>query len=279
MVPDKYKGYGAELPPFFGGMVGYRRIQMLNRMTSLVVAAAFVLVSTASAHASEIRVLASNGVKAAVEAMQPQFERTSGHKLSIEFTTAASLKQRIEKGEEFDVAILTDEVVNDLVKSGHLIGYRRAALARVGIGVGFRKGAARPDVRTAASIKQALLSAKSVTYTREGASRPAIDKLFASLGIASTIEPKAHLTGPGQAPELVARGESEFVLTLISEILPAPGVELAGPLPPEFQSYISFSAAPSSNPTDTNAAQAFVAFLDGAGAAGAYKTAGMEPVK
>jgi molybdate transport system substrate-binding protein len=218
-------------------------------------------------------------VKAAVEAMKPQFERTSGHKLSIEFTTTASLKQRIDKGEKFDVAILTDDAVSDLVKSGHLIGYKRAALARVGIGVGFRTGAPKPDIRTAAAVKQAMLNAKSVAYTREGASRPGIDKMFATLGIASAIAPKANLTGPGQSPEAVAKGESDVVLTLISEILPVPGVDLAGPLPAEFQSYISFSAAPSSDATDTNAAQALVEFLDGTGAAAAYKTAGMEAVK
>ena len=253
---------------------------MLNRVTHLVAAvAACVLMVSASARAAELKVLASNGVKAAVEAMQPQFEKSTGHKLSIEFTTTAALKARIDKGEEFDVAILTDDAVEALVNSGHLTGHKRARLARVGVGVGFRKGAMKPDVRTAASIKQALLSAKGVAYTRDGASRPPIDKMFATLGIAPAMESKAHLTGPGQAPASVAKGESDYVLTLVSEILPEPGVELAGPLPTEFQSYITFSAAPAQDTANQTPALEFVEFLDGVQAAAAYKKAGMEAVK
>ena len=253
---------------------------MLNRVTYFIGAlAACVLMVSASAQAAELKVLASNGVKAAVEAMQPQFEKATGHKLSIEFTTTASLKQRIDKGEDFDVAILTDDAVDALVNSGHLTGYKRARLARVGVGVGFRKGATKPDVRTAASIKQALLNAKAIAYTRDGASRPPIDKMFATLGIAAAMEPKAHLTGPGQAPESVAKGESDYVLTLVSEILPVPGVELAGPLPAEFQSYISFSAAPAQDTANQTPALELVEFLDSVQAAAAYKKAGMEVVR
>jgi molybdate transport system substrate-binding protein len=236
----------------------------------------WLVFSGAAAQAAEIRVLASNGVKAAMEALEPQFERASGDTLTIEFSTAATLKQRIESGEAFDVAILTDDAVNDLIKSGKLAPAKRAELAAVGIGVGFRKGAAKPDVRTAASIKQALLSAKSVAYTGNGASRPAIDKMIARLGIAHDLEPKAHLTAAGTAPASVAKGESELVLTLISEILPESGVELAGPLPEDFQSYLGFSAVTGAKSGKAPAAQALIKFLDGPAAAAMYKAKGME---
>src|SRR5258707_211203 len=209
--------------------------------TSVVVAGLFVL-STA-AQAAEIRVLASNGIRAAVEALRPRFEQARGDTLSIDFSTSATLKGRIEKGEAFDVAILSDDVVDALIRSGALTSSMRSELARVGIGVGYRQGAAKPDVRTAASIKQALLNAKSIAYTGDGASRPRIDRMIATLGIARDLEPKPHLTSAGASPASVARGESELALTLISEILPVPGVALAGLLPSEFQSYIGFSAA------------------------------------
>ena len=189
------------------------------------------LVSVTGAQAAEIRVLASNGIKAAMEDLKPKFEKASGDTLSIDFSTAATLKDRIEKGEAFDVAVLTDDVVDALIKSGKVAPATRAELAAVGIGVGYRKGAAKPDVRTGTSLKQALLNAKSIAYTGNGASRPAIDKMIAGLGIGHQLESKSHLVGPGQAPTSVAKGESELVLTLISEILPEPGVELAGPLP------------------------------------------------
>jgi molybdate transport system substrate-binding protein len=234
------------------------------------------LVSATAAQAAEIRVLASNGIKAAVEDLKPQFEKASGDTLSVDFSTAATLKERIDKGEAFDVAILTDEVVDALITSGALASSMRTELARVGIGVGFRKGAAKPDVRTAAGIKQALLNAKSIAYTGNGASRPAIDTMIAGLGIAHELTPKAHLTAAGAAPASVAKGESELVLTLISEILPEPGVELAGPLPSDFQSYLGFSAATGTKSGKAPAAQALIKFLDGPAAAAMYKAKGME---
>jgi catechol 2,3-dioxygenase-like lactoylglutathione lyase family enzyme len=131
-------------------------------------------------------------------------------------------------------------------------------------------------VRTAASLKQALLTAKSIAYTANGASRPAIDKMIAQLGIARELEPKARLTAAGSAPASVGAGESELVLTLISEILPEPGVELAGPLPADFQSYIGFSAALWAKGTTFEPAQAFIAFLKGADAAATFAAKGMD---
>ena len=249
-------------------------MRKLTTTFSMFVAA--VGLAAASAQAAEIRVLASNGIKAAVEELKPQLERASGSTLSIDFNTAATLRDRIEKGEAFDVAILTDEAVDALIKAGKLSPVTRTKLARVGIGVGFRKGAAKPDVRTATGIKQTLLSAKAIAYTGNGASRPAIDKMIAGLGIGHQLESKSHLVGPGQAPASVAKGESELVLTLISEILPEPGVELAGPLPSDFQSYLGFSAATGAKSAKGETAQALIKFLDGPAAASMYKVKGME---
>lgn len=235
------------------------------------------LVLTASAvQAAELRVLASNGIKAAMEALKPQFERPGGDTLSFDFSTTATLREQIEKGAPFDVAILTDDVVDALIKSGTLVASTRTELARVGIGVGFRKGAAKPDIRTAASLKQALLSAKSIAYTGNGATRPYIDKMFATLGITSQMQAKTHLTVAGQAPASVGKGESEIVITLISEILPEPGVELAGPLPSDFQSYLVFAAATGTKSGKAQASKALIAFLAGSSSSATYKAAGMQ---
>jgi molybdate transport system substrate-binding protein len=100
--------------------------------------------------------------------------------------------------------------------------------------------------------------------------------MFERLGIAGQLKAKSHLTAAGAAPASVGKGESDLVLTLISEILPEPGVELAGPIPPEFQSYIGFSAAPSPKAAGSPAVAALIKFLDGPAAASIYKVKGME---
>jgi molybdate transport system substrate-binding protein len=241
----------------------------------IVVLCAAIVLGASPAWAAEIRVLASNGVKAAVEALKPQLEKASDSTLAIEFSTAATLRERIEKGEAFDVAILTDEAMDALAKAGTLAPIR-TKLARVGIGVGFRTGAPKPDVRTAAAIKQSLLNAKAIAYTGNGASRPAIDRMIERLGITKEMQSKAHLTAAGAAPASVAKGESDLVLTLISEILPEPGVELAGPLPADFQTYLGFSAAPSSKGASNAHVASLIKFLTSPAAAATYRAKGME---
>jgi len=225
--------------------------------------------------AAELRVLASNGIKAAVEELKPQLEKASGSTLSIDFNTAATLRERIEKGEAFDVAILTDEAMEALVKAGRL-SPMLTKLARVGIGVGYRTGSAKPDIHTAAAMKQSLLNAKAIAYTGNGASRPAIDRMIERLGIAKELQAKSHLTAAGAAPASVAKGDSDLVLTLISEILPEPGVTLAGPLPSDFQTYLGFSAAPSAKAAGNTSATKLIAFLHGPAAAAGYTAKGME---
>lgn len=250
---------------------------MMRRLaTTLAIAGAITAINETAMHAADIRVLASNGVKAAVEELKPQLEKASGSTLSIDFSTAAALRERIEKGEGFDLAILTDDAVDALIKAGEISPMQRAKLAKVGIGVGYRKGAPKPDVSTAASIKQALLNAKSIAYTESGASRPGIDRMFDQLGIAGQMKTKSHLTAAGAAPASVGKGESDLVLTLISEILPEPGVALAGPIPSEFQTYIGFSAVPSSKAASSPAVTSLIKFLDGPAAAPVYKVKGME---
>src|SRR4051812_3541119 len=78
------------------------RVQM--KTTLLVLAA---ILSATAVQAAEIKVLASNGVKAALEELAPAFERETGHKLSITFDLAASIKRQIESGQAFDLAIIT----------------------------------------------------------------------------------------------------------------------------------------------------------------------------
>lgn len=244
--------------------------------TTLAMLVTVMLFGPTPAQAADLRVLASNGVKAAVEALKPQLEKASGSTLSIDFSTTAALRERIEKGETFDVAVLTDEAMDALIKAGKLSPMLHAKLARVGVGVGYRKGAPKPDVGTAAGIKQALLNAKSIAYTESGASRPGIDRMFEQLGIAGQLHTKSHLTAAGAAPASVGKGESDLVLTLISEILPEPGVALAGPVPSEFQTYIGFSVAPSARAASSPAVTSLIKFLDGPTAAGIYKVKGME---
>ena len=111
-------------------------------------------------------------MKAVIDELKPQLERDLGRPLAIEFNTTAAMRQRIDAGEAFDVAVLTAEVIDALAKSGKIAPDSVGALGRSGVGVGVRAGAAKPDVATPDAMKRALLATKSVTWVGVGASKP-----------------------------------------------------------------------------------------------------------
>lgn len=224
----------------------------------------------------KLKVLSTNAVKSAVEKMLPQAEKAVGRPLAIEFSSTASLKQRIAGGETFDAAILTREALDDLTKQKKLAA-GGPDVARGGIGIGIRAGAVKPDIRTGAALKQTLLKAKSIAYTENGASRTFIDSMLAKMGIADALKAKTMLEPPGRAPELVGEGKAEIVITLMSEILPVPGAQLAGPLPAEYQNYVVLAASASATTKETAAVQKLIAFLKSPDAAKVYQGEGLEP--
>jgi molybdate transport system substrate-binding protein len=246
------------------------------RLGSLAIA--LLLARLAAAQDSEIRVLSSNGVKAALEELQPGCERAVGRRLSIQFDTSAALRQRIEAGASFDVAVVTSEIIEALVKTGTLAGSMPSDLARSEIGVAVRRGAARPDIGTAETLKRALLAARSITYARDGASRPHIEDMLERLGIADDAGRKTALEqGSTRAMARVAEGRAELGVTLISEIVSAPGIELLGPLPADFQNEVAFRAGVNARSADADAAGAFIQCLSGPAAARTFLSKGLEP--
>jgi molybdate transport system substrate-binding protein len=225
--------------------------------------------------AAEIKVLASTAVKTTLGELAPQFEKATGNKVDLTFAPASVLKEKIDQGTAFDVAVLTTPIIDGLVASGKIDG-TRTAIAHSGIGVAIRKGAPKPDIGTKEAFTQALLKAGSVGFTAGGATGAYLKVLFEKLGIADQIKPKLKLL-QGGVGEAVTTGEIEIGMTQISEILPHPGAELAGPLPADIQSYTYFSAGVSAASKEADAAKAFVKSLAGPDALAVIKAKGMEP--
>ena len=227
---------------------------------------------------SPIRVLASNGMRTVVEQLQPAAEKAVGQNLAIEFNSTTGLQPKLESGQGYDVAIVTVEMMDELVKSGKIAPKSRVNLARGAIGVGIRAGASKPDIKTPEAMKQALLKVKAVSYAQDGASRPAIEKMFANMGIAEQMKTRSLLEqGSVRSAGRVAAGDSDFVMTLASEILPIKGVELAGLLPAQYQGYVSFSAGVAAGAVNPFQATTLVKFLASPANAAVYKAKGLEP--
>jgi molybdate transport system substrate-binding protein len=256
---------------------------MEEAMRTMLVGLAMVLIGAGAprpAAAAEIKVLTAGAFKQVLLALVPDFERTSGHKVSVDNDTVGALTKRIEGGETFDVAVLTPAAVDALANKGKLVAGSRANLARVGVGVVVKEGAAKPDIGSVDSFKRALLAAKSVAYidpAAGGSSGIYVAGLLDKLGIAAEVKPKAKLIPGGAVAEHVARGEAELGIHQISEILPVKGVTLVGPLPAEIQNYTVYAAGLGAQAKESDAAKALLKALSGPAAAEVLKSKGMEP--
>jgi len=249
--------------------------RIVGRIIGLVTMAALA----GPASAAEIKVLTAGAMRGVVDLLVPEFEKRTGHKVSIDNATAGVLAKRIDGGEAFDVAIITPKVVDDLMQKGKIASGSRTNLAKVGIGVAVKEGAALPDIKTVDAFKRTLLAAKSVAYidpAAGGSSGIYFDGLLDRLGIGDQIRSKAKLKRGGYVADLVASGEADVAVHQISEILPVKGVVLVGPLPAEIQNLTTYSAGLSAAAKDAAAAKALIDHLAGPAAAPILKARGME---
>src|SRR5882672_6226740 len=194
------------------------------------------------------------------------------------FALAAQIKRDIEAGAAFDLAVITAAGIEDLAKQGKIDAASRTPLARSAVGIMVKAGAPKPDLSSPDALKRALLSARSVTWAKEGASGAYFTTVVQKLGIAEELKPKLNLATDGvNAAEKVARGEADLGVLLINEIMAHHGVDVAGPLPAALQSYTVFHAGVSAASKNAAAAKAFAEFLTRPEARGVFKAKGQEP--
>ena len=253
-----------------------RRNLLLATGALIAVAASAASLTATPAHAAELKVFASTAIRTAATELGAQFEKATENKLVYTVDAAAVLKTQIDQGATFDLTIITAPLIDALATAGKVDPATRAVVARAGLGVSIRAGAAKPDVSTPDAFKRALLNATSIGYAAQGTSRSGTEAMLAKLGIADALKSKIKLLDK-PAPLGVAAGEVELGLGPVSEILPVAGVAVVGPYPPELQAYLVFTGAVSSTSSNADAAKALLKFLTGPTAVPVIKAKGLEP--
>ncbi len=225
-------------------------MRIATRASIAITVVAGLFAQSPAAQNAGLRVICSNGIKGAIGKLLPQFERAFHRHVAIEYGASAVLKRTIEGGEAFDLAILTSAVIGELTKEGNIAPGSKV-IAKSNLAVGIRAGTAKTNIDTPAAIRRRLLAAKSITYTKEGASTAAINVMLKQLGIADQINAKTVFqTASDRAEESVADGQNELVLAPLSEILTVPGIEVLGLFPKEFQNPVVMSAGISAHAAD-----------------------------
>jgi len=237
-----------------------------------------LVLSGAIGHAAEVKVFTSVALKSVLEELSPVFEKKTGDKLVIDYGLAADQKKRVLDGERADVIIVTRAMMEDLVKQKK-VADGLVNVAGTPVAVAAHAGAPKPDISTVDAFKQALLAAKSLSYTdpaKGGLSGVVAARTMERLGIAEQMKPKTILVAGALSPELVAKGEAELGIAQASEIVPVAGTQLVGPLPGELAVMTLFTGGISVESQSATAAKALIDFLTGPDATARFKAKGFE---
>jgi molybdate transport system substrate-binding protein len=183
---------------------------------------------------------------------------------------------KIGAGETADVAILTDAGIEGLIEHGTLATGSRRDLARSAIGIAVKAGAPKPDIRTPEAFKQTLLAARSIAFSRSGASGIHFANLISQLGIADEVARKARIFD-GVVGTLAARGEVEIAVQQVSELKLVGGIDIVGPLPDALQKVTVFSAGVFAKSARPAAAGLFIEALRTPDVAAVMRNQGLEP--
>jgi molybdate transport system substrate-binding protein len=224
-----------------------------------------------------IKLFVSNSMRGVMDVLIPRFERATGHKVAISYDPAKVMMERIRKGETADLAILGGSAIADLENLGKIAAGSKRAVASCGVGIAVKAGAPKPDIGTLESFKRALLAAKSIAYTQQGASGIYFSGLIERLGIAEQITAKAVRQPGGLIGELAAAGKAELAVQQIPELMAVRGIELVGPLPGEIQQTTVSSAGIFSGAKEPAAARALLDFLTTPDSMRVFRAGGLEP--
>jgi molybdate transport system substrate-binding protein len=233
--------------------------------------------SVSVVQAAELQIIAGGGIAGALNEIAVLFERASGHKLVIRYGTAPELIKMATSGVAFDVGVVPQDVWKDSAARAQIAPGPTPDVARVGLGVAVRTGAPKPDISTAAALKQTLLKAQSIASIPASATGAQLAGIYERLGISDEMKAKTKAQPtPKQVAEAVANGDAELAVFGLN-VLIDPRLDIVGPFPAEVQREVVYAAGVAANSKEPEAAKAFVAYLMSPPAIAVIKAKGMNP--
>lgn len=224
-----------------------------------------------------VRLLSTLALKGAVEQLAGRYQAMTGTRIDADFAPTLGLLARLRGGETADLVVLTREGLDQLGAEGRLAAGGRLDLARSFVGVAVRAGAAHPDIATEAALRATLLGARSIAYSRIGASGILFTQLIEQMGIAAEINASATIVPSGLTAERIVTGESDLAVQQISELKQVAGIDIVGPIPLHLQTPAVFSAGcmlASPRPTE---GERLLRYLASAEVAPVLRDSGLDP--
>lgn len=239
---------------------------------------------TQAALADDIRVVTSGAFTEAYKKLVPMFEAATGHKVISAYGASIgkapdSIPSRFERGERFDLVILSEGGLEALMQAGKLVKGSRVDIVRSQIGAAVRKGTPKPDISTVDALRQTLLNAQSVAYSASASGTYLSTELFPKLGVQERLAVTGKKIFSERVGTVVARGDAELGFQQVSELIYFKELDFIGTLPDEVQQTIFFSAALVEGSQQTERARQLLGFLTSPAVADIVKATGLDPVK
>jgi molybdate transport system substrate-binding protein len=244
-------------------------------LLSITVMANFLLIAN-DALAAELTVLSPQAMTPALSELIPQFERSSGNKVTIFYASASTHFRSIKEGTNADLAILSREQINQLQDDEKIIKDSVTPIAKADIGVIVRKGAAKPDVSRVRTLKQTLMRAESIAVgdPEKSASGAYFAALIQRLQIADAIRPKIKtFPSVSTALQAVTNGEADIGIGVVSTAN-GPDTELVDVLPAQAKRTNSYVAGILAGSHQGRAAKDLISFISSSTALAVMKSKG-----
>jgi molybdate transport system substrate-binding protein len=227
--------------------------------------------------ADSIRMLSTLALKGAVHRLADNYEASTATRIDADFAPTLALLDRLRGGENADVVILTREGLDALTGEGRVVPASCVDLARSYVGIAVREGFPHPDIATEAALRKTLLAARSVAYSRLGASGIFFARLIERMGVAAEVNAKATITPSGFTAERLVTGEADLAVQQISELKQVAGIEVVGSIPLELQTPAVFSAGRMTASSKIDASDRLLKYLASPEVAPVLRDTGLEP--
>lgn len=225
----------------------------------------------------KIRMLSTLGLMGAMRSLSSAFEAASGIHVDADFAPTLALLKRMRVGEAADLVILTREGLDEMIGEGRVIADSAADLARSYVGLAVRAGPPHPDIANEAALRKTLLAARSVAYSRLGASGVYFAQLIVRMGIAAEINARATIVEQGFTAERLVTGEADLAVQQISELKQVDGIAVIGPVPYDLQTPAVFSAGRMVDAKQAEATDRLLRYLASPEVMPVLRQSGLEP--
>ncbi len=227
---------------------------------------------------AELKILGAGPVKRGVTQVAAQFEKATGHRVTVEFIGAPTVRERVLAGEAVDVAVTPQSAMEEFVAQQKVVANTRVTLGRSRMGLAMRKGAAAPDLATVEAFKQAIAAADAVVVNVASSGNYVV-KLLEKLGFGAdkavkqpdTVKVMDHVATSSQ--NLLGAGQLPEIRELIDKGV---AIALAGPLPDDLQSITGYDAAVTAASANAAVAAEFTAYLAKPAARAAMASTGID---